>query len=178
MEALAQPLPAYTALAALGVLVFGAFLRLTRLRAGWTPYRTWLVMLPIIFAALWLGIWGWALLVTILSVYGFKEFARATGLYRERLFVLVVYAAMLAANVAAYFGRFGLFMVAPVWAVGALTLVPIIRNRTEGMLQHFALSVVGIVYFGWFLAHLTISRSGPGASASFSTSSWRRSSTT
>jgi len=113
------------------------------------------VMLPIIFAALWLGIWGWALLVTILSVYGFKEFARATGLYRERLFVLVVYAAMVAANVAAYFGRFGLFMVAPVWAVGALTLVPIIRNRTEGMLQNFALSVVGIVYFGWFLAHLT-----------------------
>ena len=155
MEALTQPLPAYTALAALGVVVFGAFLRATRLRAGWTPYRTWLVMLPIIFAALWLGIWAWALLVTILSIYGFKEFARATGLYRERLFVLVVYAAMVAANLAAYFGRFGLFMAVPVWTVGALTLVPIIRNRTEGMLQGFALSVVGIVYFGWFLAHLT-----------------------
>src|SRR5438094_7889083 len=155
MEALAQPLPAYTALAALGVLVFGAFLRLTRLRPGWTPYRTALVMLPLIFAALWLGIWGWALLVTILSIYGFKEFARATGLYRERLFVLVVYAAMVAANVAAYFGRFGLFMVAPVGAVGALTLVPIIGNRTEGRLQNFALSVVGLVYFGWLPAHRT-----------------------
>src|SRR6267143_1224993 len=155
MEALAQPLAAYTALAALGVVVFGAFLTATRLRAGWPPYRPWLVMLPIIFAALWLRIWGWALLVTILSIYGFKEFARATGLYRERLFVLVVYAAMVAANLAGYFGRFGLFMVVPVWTVGALTLVPIIRNRTEGMLQGFALSVVGIVYFGWFLAHLT-----------------------
>src|SRR5207247_3901232 len=53
------------------------------------------------------------------------------------------------------FGRFGLFMVAPVWVVRALPLVPIIRNRTEGTLQNFALSVVGIVYFGWFLAHLT-----------------------
>ena len=58
-------------------------------------------------------------------------------------------------NLAAVFGRFGLFMVAPVWAVGLLTLVPIVRNRTEGMLQGFALSVVGVVYFAWFLAHLT-----------------------
>src|SRR2546427_167374 len=91
MEALAQPLAAYTALAALGVVVFGAFLTATRLRAGWTPYRTWLVMLPIIFAALWLGVWAWALLVTILSIYGFKEFARATGLYRERLVVVIAF---------------------------------------------------------------------------------------
>jgi len=155
VEALAQPLPAYTALAALGIVVFGAFLRITRLSAGWAPYRTWLVMLPVVFASLWLGVWGWAALVTVLSVYGFKEFARATGLYRERLFVLVVYAAIVAMNVAAVFGRFGLFMVAPVWAVGLLTLVPIVRNRTEGMLQGFALAVVGVVYFAWFLAHLT-----------------------
>jgi phosphatidate cytidylyltransferase len=155
VEALAQPLPAYTALAALGIVVFGAFLRITRLGAGWAPYRTWLVMLPVVFAALWLGVWGWAALVTVLSVYGFKEFARATGLYRERLFVLVVYAAIVAMNVAAVFGRFGLFMVAPIWAVGLLTLVPIVRNRTEGMLQGFALAVVGVVYFAWFLAHLT-----------------------
>src|SRR6267378_2927256 len=155
MEALAQPLAAYTALAALGVVVFGAFLTATRLRAGWTPYRTWLVMLPIVFAALWLGIWAWAFIVTGLSIYGFKEFARATGLYRERLFVTVVYLVMIAANATAYFGRFGLFMVVPMWGVAVLTLVPIVRNRTEGMLQGFALSVLGIVYLGWFLAHLT-----------------------
>lgn len=155
MEGLAQPLPAYTALAAASVVLFGALLRLTRLTAGWVPYRTWLVMLPIVLAPLWLGTWAWAALVTALSIYGFKEFARATGLYRERLFVLVVYLAMIAANTAAYFARFGLFMVVPMWGVALLTLVPIVRNRTEGMLQGFALSVVGIVYFGWFLAHLT-----------------------
>ena len=154
-EALSQPLPAYTALAALSVVVFGVLLRVTRLSAGWIPYRTWLVMLPVVLGALWLGTGGWALLITMLSIYGFKEFARATGLYRERLFVLTVYLAMIAANASAYFGRFGLFMVAPMWGVALLTLVPILRNRTEGMLQGFALSVVGIVYFGWFLAHLT-----------------------
>ncbi len=153
--ALSQPLPAYTALAAIAIVFFGALLRVTRLQAGWTPYRTWLVMLPLVLAALWLGVWAWAVLVTLVSIYGFKEFARATGLYRERLFVLVVYLAVVAMNAAAFSGRFGLFMVAPLWAVAALTLVPIVRNRTEGMLQNFALSVVGAVYFAWFLAHLT-----------------------
>ncbi len=155
MELPAQPLPAYTTLAALGVVFFGVLLRLTRLTAGWLPYRTWLVMLPVVFAALWLGTWAWATLVTLLSLYGFKEFARATGLYRERLFILVVYFAMIAANALAYIDRFGLFMVVPMWGVALLTLVPIVRNKTEGMLQDFALSVLGIVYFGWFLAHLT-----------------------
>jgi phosphatidate cytidylyltransferase len=46
-------------------------------------------------------------------------------------------------------------MVVPMWSVALLTLVPIVRNRTEGMLQGFSLSVLGVVYFGWFLAHLT-----------------------
>jgi phosphatidate cytidylyltransferase len=155
LEALSQPLPAYTALAALGIVVFGVFLRLTRLSAGWVPYRTWLLMLPVVLVAFWIGTWAWAVLVTLLSIYGFKEFARATGLYRERLFMLTVYLAMIAANATAFFGRFGLFMVVPMWAVALLTLVPIVRNRTEGMLQGFALSVLGVVYFGWFLAHLS-----------------------
>jgi len=155
MEGLAQPLPAYTALAAFSVVLFGVLLRVTRLAAGWLPYRTWLVMLPVILVPLWLGTWAWATIVTGLSIYGFKEFARATGLYRERLFVTVVYLVMIAANATAYFGRFGLFMVVPMWGVALLTLVPILRNRTEGMLQGFALSVLGIVYLGWFLAHLT-----------------------
>jgi phosphatidate cytidylyltransferase len=155
MESLAQPLPAYTALAAVGVVFFGVVLKITRLAAGTVPYRTWLVMLPIVLAPLWFGIWAWATLVTALSIYCFKEFARATGLYGERLFVIVVYLAMIAANATANSGRFGLFMVVPMWGVALLTLVPILRNRTEGMLQGFALSVLGIVYFGWFLAHLT-----------------------
>ena len=124
--------------------LFGALLRVTRLTAGWVPYRTWLIMLPVVLAPLWLGTWAWATLVAVLSIYGFKEFARAAGLYRERLFMLVVYLAMIAANATAYFERFGLFMVVPMWGVALLTLVPIVRNRTEGMLQGFALSVLGI----------------------------------
>ena len=40
METFAQPLPAYTALAAVGIVLFGAFLRVTRLTAGWVVLRS------------------------------------------------------------------------------------------------------------------------------------------
>lgn len=150
-----QPLPFYTVATAAGLVLFGALLRVTRLTVAWTPYKAWFVMLPVVFGALWLGPWGWATFVTVISVYAFKEFARATGLYRELLFVLLVYAAILTLNLVGALERFGLFMVTPIWAIAALALVPIVRNRTESMLQWFALSVVGVTYFAWSLAHLT-----------------------
>ena len=150
-----DPLRFYTVVTAVGFGVMGLVIAALRVAVAWTAYRTWLFMLPAVFAALWLGPLGWAVLVSIVSIYAFKEFAKATGLYRETLFVLVVYAAIVAMNLFAYLPHYGFFMVAPLWAVAALTLIPILLNRTAGMLQAFALSVVGVVYFAWFLAHLT-----------------------
>jgi phosphatidate cytidylyltransferase len=156
-----DPLRFYTVFTAVGFGLMGLVIAATRLASAWTPYRTWMLMLPLVFGALWLGELAWAAFVTIVSIYAFKEFAKATGLYHETLSVLVVYAAIVAMNFFAFLPHYGFFMVAPLWAVGALTLIPIIRNRTEGMLQAFALSVVGVVYFAWFLAHLTYLAQAP-----------------
>ncbi len=95
--AVASPLAAYTAIVAVGFVVLGAAIAITRTRVARTPYRT--PMLVVIFGALWLSTlaampWASALLVTLISLYGFKEFARSTGLYLEIAFVLVVYAAI------------------------------------------------------------------------------------
>jgi phosphatidate cytidylyltransferase len=46
-------------------------------------------------------------------------------------------------------------MAIPTWAVLAMALVPIVLRRTEGMLQWYALSIVGAIFFGYFLAHLS-----------------------
>jgi phosphatidate cytidylyltransferase len=134
-----------------------------RFRAAWQPYRTWFVLLPPIFVALWLGPVGWAVFVTLISAWSFREFARVTGLYQEPAFVILVYAAIAAANTTAFFGEAArqYFLVVPVWAIAALTLVPIVLNRTDRMLQWSALSIVGVLYFGFFLAHLTYMRASP-----------------
>ena len=156
-----DPLRFYTVVTAIGFGLMGLVIAALRVAVAWPPYRTWVFMLPLVFAALWLGVAGWAVLVTVISIYAFKEFAKATGLYRDTLFVLVVYAAIVAMNLFAFLPHYGFFMVAPLWAVAALTIIPIVLNRTAGMLQAFALSVVGVVYFAWFLAHLTYLAQAP-----------------
>jgi phosphatidate cytidylyltransferase len=51
-------------------------------------------------------------------------------------------------------GWYGLFMALPVYAVAAILLVPILRNRAKGQLRQVALAIVGFVYFGWMFSHL------------------------
>jgi phosphatidate cytidylyltransferase len=113
------------------------------------------LMLPVAIGALWLGPIAWTALVTVVSILGFKEYARATGLYREVAFVIVVYLTIIAANVASLVQRYDFFMAIPMWGILLFVLVPIVRNRTDDMLQWFALAIVGLIFFGFFLAHLS-----------------------
>jgi phosphatidate cytidylyltransferase len=145
----------YVAAAAVTVALTVGLLALLRLPGAWVPLRTWFVILPVALGAIWLGHGAWALFVTLVSMLAFKEFAKVTGLYRQTLFVLVTYGAIVAVNVFALVGRYDFFMATPTWAVLALALVPIVLRRSEHMLQWFALSIVGVVFFGFFVAHLT-----------------------
>lgn len=156
-----KPLEIYTAATAIVLVGVSGLLAVIRLPGVWVPIRTWLLMLPIILGAIWLGAGAWTVLVTIVSILAYKEFARATGLYRELPFVVVVYIAILAVNLFAFIQRYDLFMATPMWAILVLTLVPILRNQTEGMLQSFALSLVGVVFFAFFPAHLSYLAQSP-----------------
>jgi phosphatidate cytidylyltransferase len=152
---LADPLRTYTAAAFAAMVVLAAVVGVARIGAAWAPLRTWLLILPALLVPIWLGPAAWTLFVAVISILGFKEFGRVSGLYAERPFVLVVYAGIVAINLAAYFRLDGEFLVAPFWTVLALTLVPIALNRTTDTLQWFALSVVGLTFYGFFLGHLS-----------------------
>lgn len=151
----AQPLAVYTVLSAVLLLLLVAAAALARVQAAWVPVRTWLVMLPVALGALWLGPLAWGLFITLISIFGFKEFARATGLYRELAFVAVVYLAIIGMNILAFAHIYDVFMALPMWAILLLALVPIALNRVEGMLQWFSLAIVGLIFYAFFLAHLT-----------------------
>jgi phosphatidate cytidylyltransferase len=154
-ELASDPLRFYTVATVVTVIVVSGLLALVRLPGAWIPLRTWFVILPIALGAMWLGQGAWTILVALVSILAFKEFARVTGLYRQPLFVLLVYGAVVAENYFAFVGRYDVFMAVPTWAVLALALVPIVLRRTEEMLQWFALSIVGVVFFAYFLAHLS-----------------------
>ena len=159
------------ALIVLGVLALGgAAVGLLKLilrkdaTSVWATYRSWLVMAPLTLCCLFLGRVPFILMITVLSLVGFKEFARATGLYGDWWVTGSAYLGILAVGATCLFpqpqgdeggtGWYGLFIALPVFAIAAILLIPILRNRVQGQLQSVSLAIVGLVYIGWMLGHL------------------------
>jgi phosphatidate cytidylyltransferase len=155
--------------AMIGVLLAIAGLLLAILKATgknvsavWNTYRGWLVMIPIVLGTIFLGRTATIIGVVLLAAFGFKEFARATGLYQDWWMTGLVYLGIVLLGASTYVtdprldqaGWYGLFMALPAYVVGAILLVPIFRNRFKGQLQQVALAIVGFIYFGWMFSHL------------------------
>ncbi len=125
-------------------------------------YRSWLVMIPIVMGTIFLGRVAIIIGVTVLAIFGFKEFARATGLYDDWWVTGTVYLALAALGLVSIVsdpqtgepGWYGLFMALPVYVVATILLIPILRNRARGQLRAVALAILGFVYFGWMFSHL------------------------
>jgi phosphatidate cytidylyltransferase len=159
----------YTSLL-LGLLILAGAL-LAGLRWGlhkdvehaWKAYRGWLVIVPTTLAFLFLGRIATIAFVTLLSLFGFKEYARATGLDRDWMMTGAAYLAILAVGTLSAIndptygtrGWYGLFIALPVFVVATLMLIPILRNRAAGQLQSLALAILGFVYIGWMFGHLS-----------------------
>ncbi len=134
-------------------------------------YRGWLIMVPIVLGTIFLGRTATIIGVTALAIFGFKEFARATGLYDDWWLTGVVYVGIVALGIVSLvpdprlgtLGWYGLFMALPVYVVAAILVVPILRNRAKGQLQSIALAIVGFVYFGWMFSHLGFLANTPHA---------------
>src|SRR5437764_2285139 len=134
------------------------------LGAIWKTYRSWLVMAPIGLLVVFAGRVPVIVGVTLLSIFGFKEFARSSGLYRDWWMTGAVYAGIIAVGIASWMphprgeepgaGWYGFFMAVPVFAIALILLIPILRNRARGELQRMSLSIVGFVYIGWMFGHL------------------------
>jgi phosphatidate cytidylyltransferase len=125
-------------------------------------YRSWIVLAVLVIGCVFAGrVWTIAL-VGLLSVLAVKEFARATGLYRDWWLTGTVYAGIVAGCAvcivddprADHAGWYGLYMALPVFVIAALMLIPIVRNRAQGQVQSLFLSIVAFVYLGWMFGHL------------------------
>jgi len=128
----------------------------------WKTYKGWLIMIPLVMGTIFLGRTAFIIGVALLALFGFKEFARATGLYNDWWLTGLVYLGIIILAAASWVtdprlhhpGWYGLFMSLPTYVAGAILLVPILRNRAKGQLQQVALAIVGFIYFGWMFSHL------------------------
>jgi phosphatidate cytidylyltransferase len=149
------------------LIVAGGVIAACRRRRGgldhaWKAYCGWLVMVPLLFAAIFLGREATIVFFTMVALLGFIEFARATALDQDRLMTAAVCLGIVAVGVVALVhdpklgvpGWYGLFMALPVFVIAALLLIPIVRDRAKGQLPKLALAIVGFLYFGWMFGHL------------------------
>jgi phosphatidate cytidylyltransferase len=135
----------------------------------WRHFWAALLVCALVVIGTLLGQQVFVLLVVLVSLFACREFARATGLYADWVLTALVYFAILGVNgIALWVGHnaqsdtprgyysYDLFMASPIYAVALLCVVPVLRSRPEGMLPRVALAVMAFVYFGYFLAHLSL----------------------
>ncbi|MCO6047557.1 phosphatidate cytidylyltransferase [Aeoliella sp. ICT_H6.2] len=126
----------------------------------WPTYRSWLVIIPLALATIYLGPIAVTVGFAALSLAGGYEYARATGLATQRglmvavgLLVILTYALVLFSTAVRPDLAWSLFAAMPVCAVVVLFAVPVVRNKSVGQFSFVAQALVGYLLVGWMLAH-------------------------
>jgi phosphatidate cytidylyltransferase len=121
----------------------------------WRRYISWLVLVPLLVVPILLGA-AWSLVVfTALSLLGYREFARATGIFREKLLSLLVVIGILSLTFAAVDHFYRLFVALTPMNVVVITAMAASQDRPRGYLQRVALAIFGFLLFGTCLGHLS-----------------------
>jgi phosphatidate cytidylyltransferase len=143
------------ALAAIGILgaagvVKGEFRReLIRRTLSWAAMAP-LIVGPVLLGAAWhMGA------VLLLSLAAYAEFARATGLFREKITSLMVVLGIAAVAFASLDHWYGLFTALFPLVTCFIAAAGILPDRPQGYLQRTALGVLAFMLFGCGLGHLS-----------------------
>jgi phosphatidate cytidylyltransferase len=156
---------AWSILAMAGIAIAALkYLAKKNVDAVWLTYRGWLMMVPFITVCIVAGRGTTIFAVALISILGVKEFARATGLYKDWWLTGAVYMSIVLLGVLAYVrdprlgtdGWYGMYMAMPVYAIALLFTIPILTGRAKGQLQNASLAVMSFIYFGWMFGHLSL----------------------
>jgi phosphatidate cytidylyltransferase len=101
------------------------------------------------------------LLGLVLSLLCYREYARATGLFREHLLSAVVVAGIILVHFAALDNYYRLFVAAWPISISFIVLVPLIADRPSGYIQRLALAVLGFMLFGMWMGHFAFFANNP-----------------
>jgi phosphatidate cytidylyltransferase len=120
----------------------------------WARYFSWLILAPLMIGPVLLGAAWTILFVGLLSLFCYREYARATGLFRERIISLVVVLGILLLTFTTLDNWYGFFVALSPLTVGLITVVAILPDRPKGYIQRVGLGVLGFMLFGTCFAHL------------------------
>jgi phosphatidate cytidylyltransferase len=120
----------------------------------WRRYRSWLVMVPVITMPILLGA-CWAILaVCVLSVLCFREFARATGFFREKLMNVLVVLGIFGLTFACLDHWYRLFVALTPMVIVVIAAISTSLDRPKGYIQRVGLASLSFLLFGTCLGHM------------------------
>jgi phosphatidate cytidylyltransferase len=123
-------------------------------RELWLRTASWAVIVPLLMLPVLAGA-AWAIAATtVLALLCYNEYARVTGLFRERIVSLFVVLGILFEAFAALDHWYGFFVAITPLAVGLIAICSIPADRPGGYIQRVGLAVFGFLLFGSALGHL------------------------
>jgi phosphatidate cytidylyltransferase len=123
----------------------------------WSWVGLTLVMLaPILLGAAWV-----IAFVAALSLFCYREFARTTGLFREKAICLVAVLGVFALTFASVDNWSRLYFALAPLTVALIAIVTIPQDRPRGFIQRTALGVLGFLLCGYCLGYLGLMANNP-----------------
>jgi phosphatidate cytidylyltransferase len=120
----------------------------------WDRYRSWIwlalcILIPILAGAFWTIV-----AVATLSFLCYREYARITGLFRERTISFIVVVGILLITLSVLDNWYRLFVALFPLTVALIAVGGLIPDQPKGYIQRVGLGVLGLVLFGSGLGHL------------------------
>lgn len=130
-------------------------------RELWARWRSWIwiclgLIIPILLGSAWV-IAG----VLVLSLCCFREFARATGIFREKLIGLAAVLGLCLISFAVIDNYPRLFFATPILGIALIAIITIPQDRPTGFIQRVGLGVMGYLFFGFSLGYLAFFTADP-----------------
>ena len=121
----------------------------------WTRYQSWLFLAPLMIGPLILGRLPAIAAVAVLGALCFREFARATGLFRQRLVSALVALGGVSVTFAIADNWYNFFTALTSLVVSAIVIFSLLEDQPRGYLQRVALGVLAFMLFGVSLGNFS-----------------------
>lgn len=120
----------------------------------WARYFSWLVFIPLMLGPVLLGA-AWVIgAICVMSLLCYREFARATGMFRSPITSAVVVLGMAMITLAVADNWYGLFVALTPLTVALIAATALLADQPNGYLQRVALGTMAFLLFGVCYGHL------------------------